>query len=159
LLLNDEHNSPIRRAQHDALRHPRSTVHDFSTLRLHPDGTRVPISSPAQDTINNSRMHNTGRNIRGNRVARDAAGLGVVPKRVDWHILLVECMTIFDTMSNPKLVSMVPSCCHTTAVCDACSACSNSHSRSVVGPTALIPGGRVWSSGVHGAEKGPRVTI
>jgi len=61
--------------------HRRSTVHDFSTLRLHPDGTRVPISSPSQDTINNSRTRNTGRDIRGNRVARDAVGLGVVPKR------------------------------------------------------------------------------
>lgn len=61
--------------------HRRSTVHDFSTLRLHPDGTRVPISSPSRDTINNSRTRNTGRDIRGNRVARDAAGLGVVPKR------------------------------------------------------------------------------
>jgi len=61
--------------------HRRSTVHDFSTLRLHPDGTRVPISSPSRDTINNSRTRNTGRDIRGNRVARDATGLGVVPKR------------------------------------------------------------------------------
>jgi len=59
----------------------RSTVHDFSTLRLHPDGSRVPISSPSRDTLNDSRTRNTGRDIRGNRVARDAAGLGLVKKR------------------------------------------------------------------------------
>ena len=59
----------------------RSTVHDFSNLRLHPDGSRVPINSPSRDTFNDSRSRNTGRDIRGNRVARDAAGLGVVPKR------------------------------------------------------------------------------
>lgn len=60
----------------------RSAVHDFSTLRLHPDGTRVPITSPSQDTLINSRTRNIGRDVRGNRVARDAAGLGVFPKRV-----------------------------------------------------------------------------
>ena len=63
----------------------RSTVHDFSTLRLHPDGSRVPISSPTRTTLPDPRMRNTGRDIRGNRVARDAAGLGVVPKRVVMH--------------------------------------------------------------------------
>ena len=60
----------------------RSTVHDFSTLRLHPDGTRVTITSPSHDTLINSRTRNIGRDIRGNRVARDATGLGVFPKRV-----------------------------------------------------------------------------
>jgi hypothetical protein len=59
----------------------RSTVHDFSTLRLHPDGSRVAIHSPARIDLRDSRMRNTGRDTRGNRVARDAAGLGAVPKR------------------------------------------------------------------------------
>jgi hypothetical protein len=59
----------------------RSTVHDFSTLRLHPDGTRVQINSPTRTGLHDSRTRDTGRDIRGNRVARDAAGHGVVPKR------------------------------------------------------------------------------
>ncbi|KAI0003804.1 hypothetical protein BJV74DRAFT_881612 [Russula compacta] len=59
----------------------RSTVHDFSTLRLHPDGTRVPINSPPRARLHDPRTPNTGRDSRSNRVARDAAGLGVVPKR------------------------------------------------------------------------------
>ena len=63
----------------------RNTVHDFSTLRLHPDGSRVPISSPTRTALHDPRMRNTGPDIRGNRVARDAAGLGVVPKRVVMH--------------------------------------------------------------------------
>jgi hypothetical protein len=58
----------------------RSTIHDFSTLRLHPDGTRVPMSPPRAG-LHDSRSRNTGRDIRGNRVARDAVGHGVVPKR------------------------------------------------------------------------------
>ena len=60
----------------------RSTVHDFSTLRLHPDGSRVAINSPPPTGLCDSRTRNTGRDMRGNRVARDAAGLGVVPKRM-----------------------------------------------------------------------------
>ena len=59
----------------------RSTVHDLSTLRLHPDGSRVAIHSPTRVDLRSSRMRNTGRDTRGNRVARDAAGLGAVPKR------------------------------------------------------------------------------
>jgi hypothetical protein len=59
----------------------RSTVHDFSTLRLHPDGSRVSIHSPARINLRDSRTRNTGRDTRGNRVARDATGLGAVPKR------------------------------------------------------------------------------
>jgi hypothetical protein len=59
----------------------RSTVHDFSTLRLHPDGSRVTIHPPARIDLRDPRMRNTGRDTRGNRVARDAAGLGAVPKR------------------------------------------------------------------------------
>ena len=58
----------------------RSTVHDFSTLRLHPDGSRVAINSPTRSD-HDSRTRKTGRDARGNRIARDAAGLGVVPKR------------------------------------------------------------------------------
>ncbi|KAI0308325.1 hypothetical protein B0F90DRAFT_158422 [Multifurca ochricompacta] len=60
----------------------RSTVHDFASLRLHPDGTRVPIVSPKKISLHNFRERNTGRDARGNRVARNAAGRGVVPKRV-----------------------------------------------------------------------------
>lgn len=63
----------------------RNTVHDFSTLRLHPDGSRVAIHSPARIDLRDSRMRNTGRDTRGNRVARDAAGLGAVPKRTVIH--------------------------------------------------------------------------
>ena len=59
----------------------RSTVHDFSTLRLHPDGSRVAIHSPTRTDLRDSQTRNTGRDTRGNRVARDAAGLGAVPKR------------------------------------------------------------------------------
>lgn len=59
----------------------RSTVHDFSTLRLHSDGTRVQINPPTRAGLHDSRTRDTGRDIRGNRVARDAAGHGVVPKR------------------------------------------------------------------------------
>jgi len=57
----------------------RSTVHDFSALRIHPDGSRVAINPPTR--AGHSRTRNTGRDTRGNRIARDAAGLGVVPKR------------------------------------------------------------------------------
>jgi hypothetical protein len=59
----------------------RSTVHDYSTLRLHPDGSRVAIHSPARIDLRDSRMRNTGCDTRGNRVARDAVGLGAIPKR------------------------------------------------------------------------------
>lgn len=59
----------------------RSTVYDFSTLRLHPDGSRVAIHPPARIDLRDPRMRNTGRDTRGNRIARDAAGLGSVPKR------------------------------------------------------------------------------
>ena len=60
----------------------RSTVHDLATLRLHPDRTRVPIISPSRVGPYTSRRRNVGHDTRGNRIARDAAGLGVVPKRV-----------------------------------------------------------------------------
>jgi hypothetical protein len=63
----------------------RSTVYDFSTLRLHPDGSRVAIHPPARIDLRDPRMRNTGRDTRGNRIARDAAGLGAVPKRRVMH--------------------------------------------------------------------------
>lgn len=66
----------------DSTARRRSTVHDFSTLRLHPDGSRVSIHPPARSDLRDRQMRNTGRDTRGNRVARDAAGLGVVPKRI-----------------------------------------------------------------------------
>jgi len=59
----------------------RSTIHDFSTLRLHPDGSRVAAHPPARIDPRDSKMRNTGHDTRGNLVARDAAGLGTVPKR------------------------------------------------------------------------------
>ncbi|KAI0295000.1 hypothetical protein BC826DRAFT_1104466 [Russula brevipes] len=59
----------------------RNTVHDFSTLRLHPDGTRVSITSPTRTGLYRSRTRNTGYDTRGNRVALDAAGIGTIPKR------------------------------------------------------------------------------
>ncbi|KAF8265756.1 hypothetical protein EI94DRAFT_1734689, partial [Lactarius quietus] len=50
---------------------------DHATLRLHPDGTRVDLRSPKRIDP----YHSVGRDARGNRVARDAAGVGVIPKR------------------------------------------------------------------------------
>ncbi|KAH9031848.1 hypothetical protein EDB84DRAFT_1491679 [Lactarius hengduanensis] len=55
----------------------RSTVQDYATLRLHPDGSRIKLRTPKR----NDPYHKAGRDARGNRVARDAAGLAVVPKR------------------------------------------------------------------------------
>ena len=56
----------------------RSTVHDFATLRLHPDGSRVALSQ----TNNKSRTSNyTTQDHRGNWIARDAGGLGRVKTR------------------------------------------------------------------------------
>ncbi len=59
----------------------RNTIYDFSTLRLHPDGSRVTIKSPTRSGLCDTRTRTTGCDTHGNRVARDAAGLGVVPKR------------------------------------------------------------------------------
>ena len=59
----------------------RNTVHDYSTLRLHPDGSRVPIIPPTLPGLSGSRTRNAGRDAHGNPIALDAAGLGVVPKR------------------------------------------------------------------------------
>ena len=56
----------------------RSTVQDYSTLRLHPDGTRVDLHSPQRRGLYHTRAHRAGRDTRGNRVVRDAVG---VPKR------------------------------------------------------------------------------
>jgi hypothetical protein len=61
--------------------HRHSTVHDLATLRLHPDGKRVPVTSPPRFGPYTSRRRNAGRDAHGNRIARDAAGLSVVPKR------------------------------------------------------------------------------
>ncbi|KAH8990192.1 hypothetical protein EDB86DRAFT_3080533 [Lactarius hatsudake] len=55
----------------------RSTVQDYATLRLHPDGSRIKLRSPKRSDP----YHKAGRDARGNRVAPDAAGLAVVPKR------------------------------------------------------------------------------
>ena len=54
----------------------RSTVQDYATLRLRLDGRRVKLHSPQRIDLRKA-----GRDARGNRVARDAAGLGVIPKR------------------------------------------------------------------------------
>jgi hypothetical protein len=59
----------------------RNTAQDHATLRLHRDGTRVDLYSPQRSDLRPSRKYNAGRDARGNRVARDAAGLGVIPKR------------------------------------------------------------------------------
>ncbi|KAI0275307.1 hypothetical protein BC834DRAFT_965707 [Gloeopeniophorella convolvens] len=59
----------------------RNTVHDFSALRLHPDGARVTITSPKKVGLYDRATYHTGRDARGNRFARDAAGLGAVPRR------------------------------------------------------------------------------
>ncbi|KAI9444685.1 hypothetical protein H4582DRAFT_1910573 [Lactarius indigo] len=55
----------------------RSTVQDYATLRLHRDGSRVELRSPKRSDP----YRKAGRDARGNRVARDAAGLAVIPKR------------------------------------------------------------------------------
>ncbi|KAI9454147.1 hypothetical protein BJY52DRAFT_772868 [Lactarius psammicola] len=59
----------------------RSTVQDYATLRLRLDGRRVKLHSPQRSDLYFSRARKAGHDARGNRVARDAAGLGVVPKR------------------------------------------------------------------------------
>ena len=58
----------------------RHTVQDYATLRLHLDRTRVDLHSPQRSNLH-TQTHKAGRDARGNRVARDAAGLDVVPKR------------------------------------------------------------------------------
>ena len=55
----------------------RNTAQDHATLRLHPDGTRVNLRSPRRSDP----YHSVGRDTRGNRVARDAAGPVVIAKR------------------------------------------------------------------------------
>ncbi|KAH7912947.1 hypothetical protein BJ138DRAFT_1082582 [Hygrophoropsis aurantiaca] len=56
----------------------KSTTHDLATLRLHPDGSRV------QQTSNNVKSRVAKYSVedsRGNWVARDASGQGIVKKR------------------------------------------------------------------------------
>ncbi|EPQ58873.1 hypothetical protein GLOTRDRAFT_69860 [Gloeophyllum trabeum ATCC 11539] len=71
-----------------------TTVHDVAALRVHPDGTRVPSSLPAkaQDAVNAGDTFSRGlrpriakytvQDTRGNLFARDAGGLGQVPRRL-----------------------------------------------------------------------------
>ncbi|THH19943.1 hypothetical protein EW146_g1315 [Bondarzewia mesenterica] len=77
-----------------------NTIHDLTTLRLHPDGSRVPsqpypstsssgrpnaTNIPAEITtstvLHTRRSRYTVKDSRGNWIARDAAGLGRVKKR------------------------------------------------------------------------------
>ncbi|GLB34261.1 hypothetical protein LshimejAT787_0111450 [Lyophyllum shimeji] len=74
---NTEFFAPTRRHSfffEDRMAGPRlSSVYDFSSLRLHPDGSRV-----AQNTSKNlrpGRAASVVRDPRGNWIARDAAGL------------------------------------------------------------------------------------
>lgn len=55
----------------------RNTAQDYASLRLHPDGSRVNLRSPQR----REPYHSVGRDARGNRVARDAAGPVVIGKR------------------------------------------------------------------------------
>lgn len=52
-----------------------STVYDFSSLRLHPDGSRV-HQTPKNLRPRNARV--SVQDSRGNWFARDAAGLGII---------------------------------------------------------------------------------
>lgn len=56
----------------------RSTVHDFSSLRLHPDGTRVPLSQTAPKARH---AKYTVQDHRGNWIAQDASGVDRVKTR------------------------------------------------------------------------------
>lgn len=79
-------------------RHQRrvNTVHDFTALRLHPDGSRVPSqphasasSAPqlatgeitASTALHTRRTTYTAQDARGNWYAKDAAGMWKVKKR------------------------------------------------------------------------------
>src|SRR6267154_5360198 len=55
----------------------KSTTHDLATLRLHPDGSRV-----QQSSINRRprKAPSTVPDPRGNWIARDAGGKGIVSK-------------------------------------------------------------------------------
>jgi hypothetical protein len=55
----------------------RNTAQDYASLRLHSDGRRVNLRSPQR----RDPYHSAGRDVRGNRVARDAAGPVVIAKR------------------------------------------------------------------------------
>ncbi|KAF5387944.1 hypothetical protein D9615_000780 [Tricholomella constricta] len=55
-----------------------STVYDFSSLRIHPDGSRV-----QQDSSKNRNLRyaaSVAQDFRGNWIARDAGGLGIVKR-------------------------------------------------------------------------------
>ena len=55
-----------------------STVYDLTSLRLHPDGKRV---SQTASTVRSRKTKPEVCDSRGNWIARDAGGLGQVPKR------------------------------------------------------------------------------
>lgn len=56
----------------------KSTVHDLSSLRLHPDGSRVGSSS---SNVRPRSAKYVVKDLRGNWIARDAAGRGTVNQR------------------------------------------------------------------------------
>ncbi|KAA1468979.1 hypothetical protein DENSPDRAFT_551518 [Dentipellis sp. KUC8613] len=62
-----------------------TTVHDVASLRVHPDGSRVPANPrPAgrPKRLHPRQAHYTTKDVRGNWIARDAAGLGTVKKKI-----------------------------------------------------------------------------
>lgn len=64
-----------------------NTVHDLSSLRLHPDGSRVPVQehlnvkASSKSVSERERRKNTVRDAAGNWIALDAGGVGAVLKR------------------------------------------------------------------------------
>ncbi|KII94689.1 hypothetical protein PLICRDRAFT_693033 [Plicaturopsis crispa FD-325 SS-3] len=60
----------------------RSTVHDLSALRLHPDGKRVSLPSSSSVKTNTNASRYAVKNSRGEWVVADAGGVGKVGKRV-----------------------------------------------------------------------------
>ncbi|TFY71277.1 hypothetical protein EVG20_g1731 [Dentipellis fragilis] len=62
-----------------------TTVHDVASLRVHPDGSRVPANPrPAgrPKRLHTRQARYTTKDVRGNWIARDAAGLGTVKKTI-----------------------------------------------------------------------------
>lgn len=55
-----------------------STIYDAADLRLHPDGTRIPLTKANYHPRNASK---TSRNAKGSWIAKDAGGRHRLPKR------------------------------------------------------------------------------
>jgi hypothetical protein len=60
----------------------RSTVHDLTSLRLHPDGSKVANSA---SNLQLRKARNATKDVRGNWIAQDAGGSGRVKTR--WSVI------------------------------------------------------------------------